>query len=119
MPGTLGWGEDLAVAFAPFADTHLAARVARVDRGAVDLVRPGWDTTPRRATFAATRLTPAVGDWVAVARREQAQDAWDVDALLPRRTAIQRADPSGRSAAHVLAANIDVVLIATPVIPEP
>jgi len=119
MPGTLGWGDDLAAVFAPFADTHLAARVARVDRSAVDLVRPGWGTTPRRATFRSQRLTPAVGDWVAVAERDSTDDTWEVEALLPRRTAIKRADPSGRSEAHVLAANVDVVLIAMPVVPEP
>jgi len=119
MPGTLGWDDDLAAAFAPFADTHLAARVARVDRSAVDLIRPGWGTTPRRASIHAARFAPAVGDWVAVVQRGHAADSWDVDALLPRRTAIQRADPSGRSQAQVLAANIDVVLIAVPVVPEP
>ena len=119
MPGTLGWDDDLAAAFAPFADTHLAARVARVDRRAVDLIRPGWGTTPRRASIHAARFAPAVGDWVAVVQRDHAGDSWDVDALLPRRTAIQRADPSGRSQAQVLAANIDVVLIAVPVVPEP
>jgi ribosome biogenesis GTPase / thiamine phosphate phosphatase len=119
MPGTLGWDDDLAAVFAPFADTHLAARIARVDRSAVDLVRPGWGTTPRRATFRSQRLGPAVGDWVAVAERDSTNDAWEVEALLPRRTAIKRADPSGRSEAHVLAANVDVVLIAMPVVPEP
>ena len=119
MPGTLGWDDELAVAFARFADTHLAARVARVDRSAVDLVRPGWETTPRRAEYRAQRLAPAVGDWVAVAQRDPAANSWDVDALLPRRTAIKRADPSGRSEPHVLAANIDVVLVAMPVVPEP
>ena len=119
MPGTLGWNDDLAAAFAPFAATHLAARVARVDRGAVDLARPGWGTTPGRAAVPAHVPAPAVGDWVAVARRDDASNTWDVEAVLPRRTAISRADPSGRSVAQVLAANIDVVLIATPVVPEP
>lgn len=119
MPGTLGWDDDLAAAFAPFADTHLAARVARVDRNAVDLVRPGWETTPSRAEYRSQRLVPAVGDWVAVAQRDPADDIWDAEALLPRRTAIKRADPSGRSEAQVLAANVDVVLVAMPVVPEP
>ena len=119
MPGTLGWDDELAVAFAGFADTHLAARVARVDRSAVDLVRPGWETTPSRAEYRAQRLAPAVGDWVAVGQRDPDDNIWDVDALLPRRTAIKRADPSGRSEAHVLAANIDIVLVAMPVVPEP
>lgn len=119
MPGTLGWDHHLAAAFSPFAETHLAARVARVDRTAVDLVRPGWGTTPRRATFRSQRLAPAVGDWVALARRDPADDVWEVDALLPRRTAVRRADPSGRSEAQVLAANVDIVLIAMPVVPEP
>jgi len=124
MPGTLGWDDDLAAAFAPFATTHLAARVARVDRSAVDIARPGWETTPQRAAIRSPHVSPAVGDWVAVAQTlgNQSDDdagAWYVDEILPRRTAIRRADPSGRSDAHVLAANVDVVLIATPVIPVP
>jgi ribosome biogenesis GTPase len=57
-----------------------------------------------------------VGDWVVVI---DGGGEWRIDALLPRRTTIERADASGRSEAQVLAANVDVVLIAMPVIPEP
>ena len=44
---------------------------------------------------------------------------WTVAAVLPRRTAIERAAASGRSVAQVLAANVDTVFVTMPVAPEP
>jgi ribosome biogenesis GTPase len=57
-----------------------------------------------------------VGDWVVLV---EDSTGWTVDHVLPRRTAIERAVASGRSEAQVLAANVDTVLIAMPVFPEP
>lgn len=69
-----------------------------------------------RATPRTHDLGAVVGDWVAIAWDS---DQWRVDEVLPRRTTIERAEVSGRSEAQALAANVDVVLIAMPVVPEP
>lgn len=92
------------------------ARVTRVDRGAVDVLLPDGDLTAVRATLRSYDVQPVVGDWVSVVDED---GGWRVDAVLPRRTTIERADVSGRSEAQVIAANVDLVLVAMPVIPEP
>jgi ribosome biogenesis GTPase len=52
---------------------------------------------------------PAVGDWVAI--RQHGQDRAIIQALLPRRTAISRKVPGGRTAEQVLAANVDTIFL--------
>jgi len=106
---SLGWDERLAAEFAPYENTHVAARVTRVDRGAADLLS---DAGPLRVTLSSDHDDVTVGDWVAVADGA-------VDVVLPRRTAIVRASPTGLSAAQTLVANIDQVLIVVPAIPRP
>jgi ribosome biogenesis GTPase len=116
-PSALGWSADLATAFAPFQHTHHRARVARVDRSKVDALIPGEQLTLVRAATRAQDPFVVVGDWVAIVQDDAEQ--WRIEVLLPRRTAIGRADASGRSEAQVMAANVDVVLVAMPVAPEP
>ena len=116
MAATLGWDDGLATSLAAFDSAYHHARVARVDRGAVDLLMPGDEATLCRATLRVHDLAPVVGDW-AVASRDGAD--WRVEALLPRRTTIQRAAASARSESQVLAANIDAVLVVMPAVPEP
>lgn len=106
---SLGWDERLAADFAPYRSTHAAARVTRVDRGAADLL---GDAGAVRVEVAADQTDLTVGDWVAVADGA-------VAAVLPRRTAIVRASPTGESRAQALVANVDYVLITVPAIPEP
>ncbi|GLZ46718.1 putative ribosome biogenesis GTPase RsgA [Actinomycetospora sp. NBRC 106375] len=94
----LGW-DDSWEQLAPTGDASgTPGRVARVDRGRVDVL-----TDAGRV-----RATPlgvcAVGDWVLV-------DGPSVVAVLPRRTALTRASASGRSEGQVLAANVDTVLV--------
>ena len=96
-------------------DTQICGRVARVDRGAVDVLIDDGNATVR-ATSRGLDLGLAVGDWVALSDDDS---DWRVDAVLPRRTAIERAAASGRSVAQVLAANVDTVFVAMPVTPEP
>jgi ribosome biogenesis GTPase / thiamine phosphate phosphatase len=115
-PSALGWSAELAAAFAPFEHTHHPARISRVDRGEVDAIIPGEPLTLVRAAPRADDPFLVVGDWVAIV---QDGERWRVDALLPRRTTIERADASGRSESQVMAANIDVVLVTMPVVPEP
>jgi ribosome biogenesis GTPase len=56
------------------------------------------------------RHTLAVGDAVRVSEQG---DVWRVEEVLPRRTRLARADPSQPGLERVLAANVDIVLIAT------
>jgi ribosome biogenesis GTPase len=83
------------------------ARVARVDRSRLTVLTAAGE----RAVHVAGALrgdagpaAPAVGDWVAV-RGELAV------AVLPRRTAFVRTVAGRGSAAQVVAANVDVVLV--------
>jgi ribosome biogenesis GTPase len=106
---SLGWDEHFAAEFAPYLATHIAARVTRVDRGAAELI---GDAGPLRVDLTPRQTDVTVGDWVAV------QDGV-VGAVLPRRTAIVRASPTGESRGQALVANIDLVFVVVPAIPRP
>ncbi|MEZ0166235.1 ribosome small subunit-dependent GTPase A [Kineococcus sp. LSe6-4] len=121
----LGWDEDWARRWATFqASSHahgitrfgeqdpphlLPARVVRVHRGACDVQTP---LGPQRVQVPPGGLVPepATGDWVAL--RLDAPDGAAPVAVLPRRTVLARASVTGRSAEHVLAANVDTVVVA-------
>src|SRR6476646_8732251 len=88
------------------------ARVTRTDRGACELL---GEHGPWRATWGADVLAavardplavPSTGDWVAVQHWPDGHRT--VEAVLPRRTAVVRAQVRGTSAGQVLAANVDV-----------
>ena len=111
----LGWTPELDAAFAG----HLAAgrRPARV------MVEHQHAYTVRTADGEGTAAVsgryrfetrgpddfPAVGDWVAI---DGAPDTATIHALLPRRTAFTRLVAGRRSDGQVVAANVDVILIA-------
>ncbi|MDX6739499.1 ribosome small subunit-dependent GTPase A [Actinocorallia sp. A-T 12471] len=106
----LGYDESFAAHLEPGL---VPGRVVRVDRGAC-LVLTGEG--PRQA---GNRLPegerPCVGDWAGLTSGRDPV----VRQILPRRTAIVRASASpGVSAGQVLAANVDVVYIAEPAVPE-
>src|SRR4051794_3805143 len=109
MPGVtdltaLGWTPDRVAALPPGAE---AARVARVDRGLLTVLAAGGErrVRPAAALYDDAGLTsPAVGDWVAL-RGELAV------AVLPRRSAFTRTVAGRTSAAQVIAANLDTVLV--------
>ena len=84
------------------------ARIARIDRGAADLVT---DTGTCRVGIP-PGIDLAVGDWVTT-------DGADLLAVEPRRTAIVRAAASGESRAQTLVANVDLVLVVVPAFPVP
>ncbi|HWN26835.1 MAG TPA: GTPase RsgA, partial [Actinomycetospora sp.] len=105
-----GWDDS----WAQLAHPHLEAggvpgRVARVDRGRVDVLTEQG----RARADPGRRASPAVGDWVVL------DPAARVTTLLPRRTALTRAVASGRSEGQVLAANIDTVLVAVALEADP
>jgi ribosome biogenesis GTPase / thiamine phosphate phosphatase len=110
----LGWDDSWAEVFTSY-DGRTPGRVARVDRGRCAVltgqgeVQAAWRGEP-----------PCAGDWVALDDRDR------VAAILPRRTAFvrggvareSRGGLSGDSQGQVLAANVDVALIAEPAVPE-
>lgn len=98
----LGWDEHWAAAALEGGDTGVPARVVRVDVDSC-LVDDGTAAGERRVD--ATTL-PAVGDWAVLDI-----DRTRVVDVLPRRSQLVRADARRR---QVLAANVDVVLVVTP-----
>lgn len=88
-----------------FRETDVPGRVVRAERGGASV-----------ATLAGEVATPyadvAVGDWVTIV-------GGAIETILPRRHTLVRADPSGRSQGQVLAANVDAVLICTPLTSAP
>lgn len=116
----LGWDEFFAAAYTAAtgdAPGLRPGRVARVDRGrcevltadgAVRAATPAPPTGPR----AAADPTAAVctGDWAVLGR--DGTGGWAVRALLPRRSAFLRSGSSKSSHGQVLAANVDLAVIA-------
>src|SRR5215210_9516056 len=99
----LGWSPDRA---AELPAGCVPARVSRVDRGRLSVLTADGESRvhPGTALYDESGLSgPAVGDWVAV-RGELAV------AVLPRTSAFVRTS-AGTSAAQVVAANLDVVLV--------
>lgn len=103
-----GWDDTWEQhALAHASPAGVPGRIARVDRGRVDVLT---DRGRLRADPGA-RPPLAVGDWVLLDAPSDPADTVRVAAVLPRRTALARAVASGRSEAQVLAANIDTVLV--------
>jgi ribosome biogenesis GTPase len=111
-----GWSADLDVAWQHWTDTAALAiaepprpaRVLRSDRGLVTVITGVDDEQlPVSGRLRDTDGTPVVGDWVAVADGR-------VVAILPRRTCLSRRDPDGSSARQLIAANVDLALVAVP-----
>ena len=103
-------------------DPQLTGRLARVDRGAVDVlltvthdrVRADLGHTVLSAAAVDTAAQPVVGDDVLLRQLDDGRLL--VDAVQPRRTAITRASVSpGSSQRQVLAANVDLVAVVEPV----
>jgi ribosome biogenesis GTPase len=107
---SLGWDDRFAAELASHPESSRPARVTRVDRGAAEVIA---ESGPIRVDLSPQLGEVTVGDWVCVA------DDASVLAVLPRRTAIVRASPTGQSSAQALVANIDDVLVVVPAIPRP
>ncbi|MFG6191152.1 ribosome small subunit-dependent GTPase A [Nonomuraea sp. JJY05] len=119
----LGW-TDFRAAELP-ADT-VPARVARVDRGAAEVIAAEgqlhvkYGARVRRASAADPVALPCVGDWVSL--RLLPEGRYELDEVLPRTTAFIRGGVSrdsvgglsGDGQGQVLAANVDVVFVAEP-----
>jgi ribosome biogenesis GTPase / thiamine phosphate phosphatase len=110
----LGFDDHFRAALEPGC---VPARVSRVDRGACDVLtgnggtRASYSGALKRAAADDPVNLPCVGDWVAI--------DGEVAAVLPRRTSIVRAGVTpGVSHGQVLAANVDLVYIAEPAVPD-
>src|SRR5215210_1909677 len=100
-----GWGPRVRELFADYdASDASPGRVTRVERGACVVAGPSGPVLAR-----ATEL-PAVGDWVVL---RTVDDALWVHAILPRWSRLARAGADD-GPTQVMAANVDVVLIAAP-----
>jgi ribosome biogenesis GTPase len=117
----LGWDEAWSAAWqaaVPGAG-HLPARVVSAHRGTFDILLAAGAAplegrvTGRLRHEAGPAELPVVGDWVVVDARPDEGSA-TVHAVLPRRTQLRRRAPADRGAPfQVLAANVEVVFVAT------
>ena len=106
LPGALArycWSERVATLYhsEPLARSARPGRVTRVERGAVIAM----DCAGHEAPYVPAGPV-AVGDWVIL-------DAERLTAVLPRWSSLDRQDPD-TGGVHVLAANMDVVLVTVP-----
>jgi len=112
----LGWDPHFAELAAADAPELFHARVVAEHRGAFRIAGAGgeqWGVIAGRARREARTGNgfPAVGDWVA-ARPLPDPERAAIERVLPRRSAFTR-KAAGQDAPQVVAANVDVVLIAT------
>jgi len=113
-----GWSPFFESRFLSFASEGLVpARVLREERESCLVIAPDGEvvaeTSGRLRHAAKSRLDlPAVGDWVALRPSSQGGPAV-IDAVLPRRNRLARRAAGDAARVQVLAANVDVLLIAT------
>jgi ribosome biogenesis GTPase / thiamine phosphate phosphatase len=107
----LGWNDRFASAFDALDGEDIQPGRIAADYGSKFLVQLA--TAAPLATLGhalrETRLV-AVGDWVAV---RQTPQATEIRVVLPRQSAITREAPGSATAVQVIAANVDLVFIAT------
>lgn len=109
--------DDLGWSLHPVSDQSAGPPVGDVRPArVVDQSRTSWHvhdgTTVRHARARSRTLAPrpVTGDWVLVSGADDCL----VEAVLPRRTQLSRAEAGGRSAEQVLAANVDLVGVCAP-----
>jgi ribosome biogenesis GTPase / thiamine phosphate phosphatase len=113
----LGWNTARASGAEPLLGSdHRAARVIAQHRDRYVVGTEQGDRTailPGRSRLESTSALdrPAVGDWVGV--RSSSAELEVIGAILPRSSAFVRQSAGDATQAQVIAANIDVVLIAT------
>ena len=107
----LGWDSYFQEKFKPYElDGYVPARVT-ADFGAEYLVQDAVGSTRASASRHLRNdglLLPAVGDWVALLRREPVSS---VHGVVERRTVFSRKVASNESKEQVLAANVDVAFV--------
>lgn len=109
----LGWHDDLDEWAAGLAPGTAVGRVVRVDRGEVDVALDLDTHHDVRATATTAAKDCVAGDWVALDL-----DAARVVDVAPRRTAFVRRAARGARVPQTLAANLDVVVVVTALVPD-
>src|SRR5439155_6592649 len=99
---------DAAVATARVVSQHRDRYVVRLSARDIDARLPGRF----RHTAAFADAFPAVGDWVTVTLTEGDPPIATIRSVLPRRSAFRRKAAGDVTTAQIVAANIDVALIA-------
>ena len=100
----LVWDERRSAELAELGhEPSAAARVVRVDRGHASLRAAGGDL---RVATGQLDVELAVGDWLAV------DGEGGIAAVLERRTLLERRMPDDSSSSPVVAANVDIVVVA-------
>jgi ribosome biogenesis GTPase len=116
------WSSDLPH---PLPTATELGRVARADRDACDVlvasdgirtVSASWGAPVQRAYRVDPTSAPVTGDWVLVTLTP---DHCSVEQVLPRRSAVVRAQVDRSSHGQVLAANADVVAVVEGLSPDP
>lgn len=108
----LGWNDAFATTFAQLSDSTLEPARVSADYGTrvlIETVSGSIEAVIAGSLRRAGRLV-AVGDWVAFERKP---GAVRVSEILPRRSAVRRKAPDADVDGQVLAANVDVIFIAT------
>jgi ribosome biogenesis GTPase len=115
---TLGWDDEWARAFAPFAaDGLVPGRVTREHRGFYRVLGETGELVAspagRLRLDARGRIDlPAVGDWTAL-KAATATARAVVQAVVPRRSAFVRRAAGDQTAEQVVAANVDSVFLVS------
>ena len=115
----LGWNDALALAFAPHAAAgwEPARVVCELRRNFYGVHTAAGEVLGEcgGGFFHLARTPdqfPAVGDWVAVRRRDDGPRA-DIHAVLPRRTKFSRRAAGSEEIEQIVAANIDTVFLVS------
>src|SRR5437867_1010142 len=113
---SLGWSEFFESEFQPYRERgYFAGRVVLEERGTYRLYTEQGEVSARvrgklRFESESSADFPAVGDWVAVSRRER--DGLDqIQAVLPRRGKFSRKAAGSNTEEQVVAANVDTVFL--------
>ena len=112
----LGWGEPFQSAFQPYAQEGLTPACVSVENRNRYIVLDGENEIVARLSGKLHRLLeqsgdrPVVGDWVAIQKDEQGNNA-TIQSRLPRKSEFSRKVAGRTAEQQVMAANIDLALL--------
>jgi ribosome biogenesis GTPase len=115
----LGWNDDFAAAFAPFAaEGCVSGRVTLELKGYYEVTgefgaKLGACSGKFINTAKEPAAFPAIGDWVAVTPQEGEEARVYIHAVLPRRTKFSRKAAGLENLEQIVAANVDTVFLVS------
>lgn len=118
-----GWDQLWSSAASAYLGVGVPGRISRVDRGlcvvltAAGPLRASLGAAVLETMVADTLAAPCTGDWCIV--RHWPDGPATVEVVLPRRTAVIRAEASGTSRGQVLATNVDLAVVVVSLQPDP